>query len=873
MKAGIKTKVLAGFILGLLAIGLIGYQVHYQMTHLASSLYNNQPQNNLVTYQKILSTLSDAESSVRTFSITNNSNDLEAFHSSKEKLENYIEGIDKQPENDGLVTLNNLIYSKILTMEEIIEMRQSNPSENVLQEALNKIDKIKENSSGTLDQQHEEKITTTELQKLSIPEEKEKKEIDSPRKENKKQIKKEEKNFFQKLFSRKKTEKEPAKKEESQQNIENSNSETTDTSVTSDPEEQSRVATNIETKAKSDRTIRKKEETAQIEDSLERLQRKKKLEANVWQDKMISLIEDDNAIMKRIRIEMAQLEEKERQNQDIFISAAAQSKDKIVNNTTAVGIAAFTLILILSLVVVQDFDKLKKNRLSLLTEKEKANRHARVKEDFLANMSHEIRTPMNAIIGYTELLEKTTLADEQKDYLNTIQKSSKHLMVILNDILDYSKLESGKLKINKEPFNPLKSINQVVKTMEPDAQKKGIALQTNISSTVKKNLLGDAVRFQQILFNLVSNAIKFTDKGVVTIDLSATDGENEHLLELKVKDTGTGISKLSLEKIFKNFEQAESGRNRKYGGTGLGLAIVSRLVKLHHGTVEVFSEEGKGSEFVISLPYTVSKIKTVNQKPQTKKAEDFDFSIFNILAVDDQEYNLELVKIILEKWGAKINIVTSASKALEQLRSGHEYNLVLMDIQMPEMTGIEATEIIRKSQKALPIIALTAASTKEETDKCLKAGMNDFLLKPFKQKELKAILKEYAPDNRPKGNSSFTYSLNNLKKLSNGKKAFVVDMLEVFVKNIITDCDELKKHVAAENMYAIHRTAHKMLAPCLHLEMMQLVEIIGKIEEKSADEDNIMKISRLTEDADNLVREAVKRTKNDIKKLNQLHSL
>ncbi|MGK7391465.1 MAG: ATP-binding protein [Candidatus Cyclobacteriaceae bacterium M2_1C_046] len=884
MRAGIKSKVLAGFILGLLAIGLIGYQVHNQMTSLASSMYNNQPQNNLVRYQKILSTLSDAESSVRTFYITNNSNDIRTFNTSKEKLKKFISEADEQTQNDELVKLNNLIYSKIYTMEEIIKTRRKNPTENVLEEALDKIDEItdhtapdfKENTSPSESLEHPDKKTDLIAEKKTL--EKDNSEESDIQNENKKkeeeveEVEEEEKSFFERLFSRRQPEKETKDQQHKTRETEVTNNNPSPKML---PDSSDQLAKNKNNKEKSNsnqKALNTEEKAAQIEDSLERLSTKKKLQSTIWKDKMLTLIEEDNLIMQRIRNEMAKLEQKERRSQNKFISAASRSKDIIVNNTTAVGIGAFTLILILSLVVVQDFEKLKKNRLSLISEKEKADRHARVKEDFLANMSHEIRTPMNAIVGYTELLEKTSLASDQKAYLNTIQKSSRHLMVILNDILDYSKLESGKLIINKEPFNPLKSVNQVVKSMEADALKKGLQLKTNISPEVKTNLLGDAVRFQQILFNLVSNAIKFTDKGVVTIELSATDADYEQLIELKVKDTGTGIRRSSLNKIFRNFEQAESGRNRKYGGTGLGLAIVKRLVKLHHGTIEVESEEGKGSEFTVSIPYEVSKIQKKNPKVKKKKTENYNFSNYTILAVDDQEYNLELVKIILEKWGANIKIVTSAKEALQQLRDDHAYNLVLMDVQMPEMTGTEATEIIRKkyNKAELPVIALTAASTKEETDKCLTAGMNDVLLKPFKQKELKEILKKYGPDHQTENKNSNIYSLENLEKLSNGDDAFIADMLEVFVKNTISDFDELQKHVASENWNAVHRTAHKMIAPCRHLGIKQLVNVLEKIEVKSVEEDNINTIKALTEETDILIRNAVKQIKNEINKLNQL---
>lgn len=868
MGAGIKEKVLAGFILGLISIGLIGYQVHNQMTNLASSLYSNQYQNNLVKYQKILSTLSDAESSVRTFSITNNDQDLEQFHLSRNMLLDYIPSINQvKKNNDELSKLNKLIHSKIMLMEEMISVRRDNPSEDLLERALDKINEIKykEQPKDPVEKEDLNSKTLTEPkgQDASAFQElkKEENEDDDLSLSEKNQNKEENENkgFFQKLFSRKKadTDKLAEKSEKEEINEEKE----VDRSTHPDKDSSSFK--------KSNQPAEEIEKTEEIESSIHQLQVQNKLKTTVWQDNMLRLIKEDNKIMRRIRIEMAKLEKKEKHNQEHFISTAARSKDSIINNTTVMGVGAFTIILILSLVIVQDFDRLRKNRLSLISEKEKANRHAKVKEEFLANMSHEIRTPMNAIVGYSELLQKTTLTSEQKDFLSTIQKSSNHLMVILNDILDYSKLESGKLIIHKEQFNPVICVNQVVKSMEADAVKKGIKIHKFISPSVHKNLMGDAIRFQQILYNLLSNAIKFTDKGAVSVVLKSEDFDSEAVLKLSVKDTGSGIGPEHLQRIFENFEQVDTGRKRKFGGTGLGLAIIKRLVNLHNGEIEVKSEEGKGSEFIIQIPYEISKIKDVNRKPKAKK-EEIKLNNLKILAVDDQEYNLELINLILKKWGASVKLATSGKDALEKIKND-EFNIILMDVQMPEMTGIEATRAIRKNDKELPIIALTAASTKEETDRCLSAGMDDFLLKPFKQNELYDILKKYASKN----NSDETRcpqiqcAFENLYNLANGNIAFVNDMLQVFLKNSKNDFEKLEQHVKEKNYIGIHRMAHKMIPPCRHLKINHLVSKLDEIEKRALKEENINSISSLTEEARNILGEALICVKNEIDKLHQ----
>jgi signal transduction histidine kinase/FixJ family two-component response regulator len=879
MKYTIQTKILAGFILGLMAISLIGYEVHNQMTNLASSLYRkNDQQNNLVIFQKILSTLAEAESSARTFSITNNPDDLEPFFTSKEALQNnLLAELDKNiVENKHLINLNNHIDYKIYLMQRMIKLKKRNPTENLLDEALKEISQAKKERSFLRNKnQHSKEDTTIEEVEKEVKSLQEKNKIEDPQREKAHLEPKEEENeadekkgFFHRLFSRKRE-----KQDTSNTPVENASqkNDTSEKLITTN-----NVEYNNEANQSPDAGKPKDQDKEPIEHSLQELNREKRLEAEIWQDAMLILIKEDARVMNKIRNEISALEAQELDYNSQFIAAAARSKDRIINNTKIIAIGAFSIIFLLSLIVFNGFKKIRKNRQSLIDEKDKASRLAKVKEEFLANMSHEIRTPMNAIIGYSELLEKTQLNQQQIDYLSTIQKSSGHLMVILNDILDYSKLESGKLSISKNAFSPKKDIEQVVKSMRRDAEKKRTELKVLMHRSVRKQVIGDSVRLQQILYNLVSNAIKFTENGEVTIEAKGFDEAEGYLLQVMVKDNGIGMQKDYLKKIFENFEQLNTGRERKFGGTGLGLAIVKRLVDLQKGTIHVKSKEGEGSSFIVRIPYEAAgSAENKEKKKKQQKGTSVNFKNLSVLAVDDQEYNLELLKIILEKWGVNVDEATSGKDAIK-LFQNNDYDMILMDVQMPQMSGLEATEYIRNSNKkegkTIPIIALTAASTKEETEKCLKAGMNDYLLKPFKQNDLqKIIIKQKSSGEKikkPQPPKDVTFDLEHLKALSNGNDSFVLNMLDVFIKNTRHDLIKLEDLIKDMNWRSAGLQAHKMVAPSRHLGIKALVELLEDLERKGVNEQEVAQLPELLQEIKHVASQATDLLEKEMDKIN-----
>ncbi len=388
---------------------------------------------------------------------------------------------------------------------------------------------------------------------------------------------------------------------------------------------------------------------------------------------------------------------------------------------------------------------LKEKNLVIEAEKEKAKASEKAKHQFLANMSHEIRTPMNAIKGMTDILIRRNPKKEQIEYLNGIKESSASLLIIINDILDISKIEVDKIDLESIPFSIAEVIKNVNAIMKFKTEEKGLELKTSIPKSIPK-VLGDPNRLRQILINLVSNAIKFTENGSVTTSLKLMQSEEEKEtinVRFTISDTGIGIEKESIEKIFNSFEQAYSDTSRKFGGTGLGLSISKKLITLQKGKIWVDSEKGKGSQFHFTIPFKLNTAKenTIVETAiiNTEKSAALLKGI-SILVAEDNAFNAVVAQDELEDAIVNVTVVVAENGAiaLEQIKQG-DFDLILMDVQMPIMNGYEATKAIRMltdKKSNIPIIAMTANVLKEEVENCFDAGMNDFIGKPFDTQEL-----------------------------------------------------------------------------------------------------------------------------------------
>jgi PAS domain S-box-containing protein len=399
--------------------------------------------------------------------------------------------------------------------------------------------------------------------------------------------------------------------------------------------------------------------------------------------------------------------------------------------------------------VVRDISERKRFERELIEAKEKAEQAAIAKTQFLSTMSHEIRTPMNAVIGLTNLLIQEDPRDNQLENLNILKFAGQNLMVLIDDILDFNKIEAGKIEFEKIDFSLHEVFRNLERSHQVKAEEKGIVLEARFDEKIPKMVVGDPVRLTQILNNLLGNAVKFTEEGKVEFGVRVQEEkENEYVLDFEVSDTGIGIPADMREQIFESFTQTNSSITRQYGGTGLGLAITRRLLELHDTEIALESKLGEGSRFSFRLRYPKSEKGSKNGQvaPESKSVVSHRFSNRRVLLVEDHKVNQIVASRFLQKWGLEVEIAENGLIALEKIQQ-QNFDLVLMDLQMPEMDGYTASRSIRNLKdpffQQIPILALSASVIGTDHSKVEQAGMNGFISKPFQPDELNQTISDY----------------------------------------------------------------------------------------------------------------------------------
>lgn len=525
-----------------------------------------------------------------------------------------------------------------------------------------------------------------------------------------------------------------------------------------------------------------------------------------------------------------------------------------------------------SIVICLDITNQKKLENELIKSREQAEQLAKAKETFLANMSHEIRTPMNAIMGMGNQLLKTELSEQQRFYLNTINTAAENLLVIINDILDLSKIEAGKLSVEKIGFEPKKVVGNAMQVLMHKAEEKGLKLTNSYcDNRLASVLIGDPYRLNQVLLNLISNAVKFTERGTVDVTCEVIkDTDTTQTIQAKVIDTGIGMDKDFAEKLFDKFSQEYESVSRRYGGTGLGMSICKELIELMGGEIEVSSIKGKGSTILFRIEFKKGTNSDIAGITAEKITPDF-LKSKTLLVTDDNDMNRLVASTILENYGAAIIEAANGEEAISALDK-NKIDLVLMDIQMPILNGYDAVRIIRKQGNKIPVIALTANAIKGENEKCIEAGMNDYIAKPFKEEEfLKKIAHWLNAEISSVENSSINeegiedalYDLSGLKEISRGNQAFIEKMVKLFCEQSPVMIGQMKEAYGAEKLEVMGAVAHKLKPSIDNLKINTLKQVIRSIEKAGKEQSKTEEVATQIQLIEEIINKTIKKLKQE----------
>lgn len=554
------------------------------------------------------------------------------------------------------------------------------------------------------------------------------------------------------------------------------------------------------------------------------------------QERDKSLLEQNIRVTKILDRIITRIEVSEQKRLESKTQEADAMAEKTYRRLAAFTTAAVVLLLLVLLVVIRNIQQNRTYQKALKKAKAEAENLAKAKETFVATVTHEMRTPVNAIYGLTEQMLQKEKSGEMEDDLQVVYKSASHLISMVNDTLDFSRIESQKMKIESIDFQPEEIFREVYALHKNSAQNKGIGLDFSNKNNENLVLKGDPFRLKQILINLISNAIKFTGSGQVTVNASCEENANNgFLLKIEVADTGVGISIADQQRIFDEFVQLDTDLVQKQRGTGLGLAIVKKLIELQNGKIEVDSIPGKGTRFSFYIPYQAGNPEKLSSPPLQPKIPEY-FKKLSFLAVDDEEFNLYIIKNILQKWGVSYSEAHNGKEATE-LAEEKNFDLILLDIRMPVMDGYEAAGRMKQMQPHTKIIALTADNKPLDETKSKQSGIHLFLQKPFTEMQLfKSIVSLIPNDMNPDENTSgkeIPVDLNELEHMSGGDPAFFNEMLKIFIRSSETGLNSMQTALKSEDWAAIAEAAHKLAAPTKHMNATNLYDNLKKLENES----------------------------------------
>jgi signal transduction histidine kinase/DNA-binding response OmpR family regulator len=801
-RSNIKIKVVLGYIFVFLAIVASLFIANKAYNKLLNSVaILSKPDAEITRMNRVLTNLSEAENKIRVYSLTREEKFLSHFYTNILEIQNDLDSLRKfSPDTSKAVVLidsmNFLLEDRAEKLERFVKLKQSKERVNLSQNAMKQLSEATDSAKTTI------KTTTTTTTILDTV-------------KSAKKVKPKKDNFINRLLGKK---------------------EKIDSIETVIQRTQVQVDTSY---------IHQSDSVLQnLEEMLKRAQEIEKLNRDIVFKEELRLVEENTIIWDKIKQLLRQLEEERFVQLQEESDKAKQIASNTISIISIIIIVGFVLGVLFIIFILTDISKSNYYRRELVIAKGKAEKLAKVKEDFLATMSHEIRTPLNAIIGFTNQLHKTKLEQKQKNFVGVLKNSSKHLLGLVNEILDLSKIEAGKLHVENISFNPQAIVYEVYDLLKVNAASKNLNFEIEYSGESDIRLLSDPFRVKQILLNLGSNAIKFTSEGSVFVRASVIAKGDLYLLEVDVEDTGIGIAEEKLESIFEDFSQADSFSARKYGGTGLGLAISRRLAVLLGGDLFVESELEKGSVFTLRIPLKEAEQQIVETRMLQNDNIAEELKNKHFLVADDDDYSLLLLQTIFNTWNLKAEFVNNGEKAWDLIQKNH-FDMILTDIHMPKMGGIELCRKVRElnnEYKEIPIIALTANVLESDLKQYISSGMTECLVKPFDENLLRSMISELLLDDyvaEPKINEvnvslvddENLFDLSQIKQFTSDDPELINQILNQFIDSAKENIKALREAADSENYLEVGSIAHKMLSSYNQLKVASVTPLLKELED------------------------------------------
>jgi signal transduction histidine kinase/DNA-binding response OmpR family regulator len=827
----IKAKVVVGFTLALSIVVAAIYLTYTSFTKLLDSVdVLSRPNSKLTELQYTLATISTAESSIRAYTLTTKQKHFKAYLSHLDTIENQIDSLkflmkDNSQELAQVDSISMLLREKQVSLQRYVDLKKQQESLDYSVKAMRQIaSTVEEQPLATTIKQHTTTTISDRLTNMPKPEEQQGEQgaqdtvLQQPEERKR--------GFLNKLFSKK---------------------EKVEPRIVSPPQvivPQLNVTQEI--KVDTNATATPVAPLAKVRRILHNVQRESDRKKELLQAKELALLQQDKHIMDQIRSMMYELERSEQEHMlrnSRKARAVAKETSMVLLIIGVLGLGAGVAFILL---ILRDISRSNSYKAKLIMAQKEAVQLARAKEAFVANMSHEMRTPLNVILGFSQQLRYTPLLPQQQEHLQAVNGAGEHLLHIVNDVLDLSKIEAGKLHIHHVTFSLKQLLKEVEQSFALKASSKRIHFLTRTDEMIPDTLQGDALRLKQVLFNLVDNAIKFTHQGQVLVSVRLKSIRRTRVVvSVAVSDTGIGIEEERIQHVFGEFNQADSSILRKYGGTGLGLSISKKLVEMQGGTLAVQSTYGKGTTFTFVLPLQAAK-EVLPAAPAEITAHPTTFHGYSVLVIDDDAYSRKLCELILTRWGMQVHLANDGQEAMEQVQS-HRFDVVLTDIQLPGISGKTVARNIRKLDKNVPILALTANILSNEEDFFKNTAITGFLLKPFTEQELHQKLAEALPivpitpvevtitpvvaapeQQQPSGQ---LYDLSEMRLFTGTDDNTLAAVLEVLLADQQQNLEELVSAAAQGEWEKAANVAHKMLTAFKHLKANTITPDLLKLEQ------------------------------------------